>query len=151
MELTGSVLSGLFVALVWAVIRTVEFFIKKYGRSKEDTEIKELTEKVDKAFVAATKEQKELFEILLEQSKKMYDMHNVYNENHTAAWYYPSEALTLTRESKNSLENLESAIEEVRDGQAIIVNRISDLITSQKLMTERVGDLIAALNNKFSR
>lgn len=150
MELTGPAFTGLFIGLIWALIRVVEYFIKRYNGTKEDSGIKDIVEKIEKN-CALTAEQAEMLKEISEKNNKMFDMHNVYNENHAAAWYYPSEALSLARESHTCLGNLESAIEEVKDGQAIIVNRISDLITSQKLMTERVGDLIAALNNKFSR
>ncbi|MFA5048460.1 MAG: hypothetical protein WC516_05565 [Patescibacteria group bacterium] len=171
MEITGSVLTGLFVGLVWALIKVVEFFIKKYGKSKEDIEtnvsanklaetqtnqFKDISEKISqiKDFCILTKEQSDKLDEIWQKTKKLEDMHNVYNENHAPAWYIPTELLPLVRESNICLENLEKsldiAIDEIKAGHVIVVNRISDLITSQKLVTERLGDLISALN-KFSR
>lgn len=171
MEITGSVLTGLFVGLVWALIKVVEFFIKKYGKSKDDVEgsisaaklaetqvnqFKDIAEKISefKSSCTLTKEQSDKLEEIWQKIKKMDDMHNVYNENHAPAWYIPSELLPLVRESSVCLDNLEKsldiAIDEIKAGHSIVVNRISDLITSQKLVTERLGDLISALN-KFSR
>lgn len=171
MEITGSVLTGLFVGLVWALIKVVEFFIKKYGKSKEDAEgsaaatklaeiqvnqFKDIAEKISefKDSCVLTKEQSDKLDEIWQKVKKLDDMHNVYNENHAPAWYVPSELLPLVRESNVCLDNLEKsldiAIDEIKAGHSIVVNRISDLITSQKLVTERLGDLISALN-KFSR
>lgn len=163
MELTGTVLSGLFVALVYALIEVVKFFVKKYGKSKEESEensqsdaVKNLCEKIDRLEESHvfTKEFASKIEDIFQKTKKLEDMHNVYNDNHAPAWYIPSELLPLVRESSVCLDNLEKsldiAIDEIKAGHSVVVNRISDLITSQKLVTERLGDLISALN-KFSR
>lgn len=172
MELTGHALTGLFIGLVWVLIETVKFFIRKYGKTKDAAELesvavnlanvqvaqfKEISDKISqvKESCFLTKEQVDILEEVREKIRKLDEMHSVFNENHVPAWYVPSELLTLVRESSTCLDNLEKsldiAIDEIKAGQAVVVNRMSDLITSQKLMTERLGDLIAALNNKFSR
>lgn len=146
MEILNSAITGAFVGLIWALIKVVEYFIKKYSNADE-TPVK-ICEFKD--FCDIKKKQVEKMEDILLKLKKIDEMHNVYNDDHVPAWYVPSELLPLVRESNHCLENLDKSLEvvldEIKTGQSNIINRMTDLITSQKLMTERLSDLISALN-----
>jgi len=141
MEITDSAIIALFSGLVFTLIRVVEFFISKYKKPKPDNIIDNLTKSINS--------QEEMSKKILEYTKHLDDMHNVYND-HVPAWYVPSDMLELTRENNNSLNILLKYIYSMEDDQRTIINKMLELINSQKLMTDRVGDLINALN-KISR
>lgn len=128
-------LTALFIGMAWALIKVVEFFISKYKKGKES---QGLTEK-----------QEEMLKEAADYSKNLFEMHNVYDESRIPLWIFPPEISKLVRETHNSLEmltkELEDSVDNMKYDQSIVVNKITDLVTSQKLMTERLGDLIAAL------
>lgn len=165
MEITGSALTALFVGLVWTLINVVKYFITKYGKQKYSNAIlvgdqakilAEICIKINeiKERGTLTKEQQEIMEKSLNYIQKLHEMHAVYNDDHVPAWYVPKDLIDLVRNIHGRLDALCKEIEEnlddVKKGQTVIVGNMSELITSQKLMTERLGDLISALN-KFSR
>jgi hypothetical protein len=161
MELTGSALTAAFIGLIWVLIKVVEFFISKYKNNKE---VKGLTnEQVEtlrkihdgcNSLNEASKEHNAMLRKILSYSEHLDHMHSVYNDDHAPAWYMPPDMLKLVRENYNLSKILSRDIEEHMDefkgDQDVIVNKMTELITSQKLMTERLGDLISALN-KISR
>lgn len=153
MELTGSVLTALFVGLVWALIRVVEFFVSKYKTTKE-TGQEVLLKRLQNDFQESNKIQCEILNKILHYCENLDNMHSVYNDDHAPAWYIPPDMIKLVRENNNLSKMLSKEIEEHMDefkgDQDIIVVKMTELITSQKLMTERLGDLISALN-KLSR
>jgi hypothetical protein len=157
MQLENSALTALLVSLVITLIKVVEFFLKK----RTDVELKET--KV--LLIEATKEVAKLKEELLvikecatESLKgvgKIYDMHNVYTSNHIPVWYVPGDLLSLVQSTNSDIKFFQQRttenIEKIGDGQSIVVEKISDLINSQRLMTERLGDLIKIFKeNKLS-
>jgi len=141
MEITDSAIIALFSGLVFTLIRVVEFFISKYKKDKPKDIISDLTKNIEN--------QEEISKKILEHTKHLDEMHSVYND-HIPAWYVPSDMLELIRENNNSLNILLKYIYSMEDDQRTIINKMLELINSQKLMTDRVGDLINALN-KFSR
>ncbi len=76
----------------------------------------------------------------------MDELHSVYDNNRVPKWYVPGEMLTLIRNTDNALKSLsnelEDSIDKSESGQRAVLDKMSDLISSQKLMTERLGDLI---------
>lgn len=172
MEITGSALTALFVGLIWTLIRVVEFFIRKYGKVKEEEEatalaksltltqtnqFKEISEEIQRINhngCLATEAKADILEKICENSNKLFELHNVFNENHVPAWYVPSDLIELVRKSNNCLNNLERNLDLANNDrkaeQHITIDRLSDLIGSQKTMTERLSDLIVILN-KFNQ
>lgn len=161
MEITlaGAALNTLFFGMCWALIKTIEFFISKYRPAKQDTQtddirqdIKEMNAKFTKLhdIEGLTKEQIKSLQGISGKIEKLFDWHNVYNENHVLAWYMPSELLSLVRDANKTLANLEDyTLDEIRDNQNNIVEHISTLITSQRILTERLSDLINTLNKNL--
>ena len=161
MEITSSAMTALFVGLVWTLINVVKYFMAKYGKQKvvdatlvgtQANSLEDIKSKISeiKERGALTKEQAEI----LAGIKELKRMHEVFNDDHVPAWYVPKDLIELVRSTHSRLNSLckemEENLDDVKHGQTTIVGNMSELITSQKLMTERLGDLISALN-KLSR
>ena len=155
MEIGSAALAGLFMAMGWALVKTVEFFVKKYGKNavvqldnEQTRQLKEIYQQcvLQTRFGALTKNQ----EIRLKDIEKsvihLDELHSVYDENHIPTWYVPRGLLSLARSINNDInimsDDLKEELGRISAGQSISVEKISDLITSQKLVTERLGDLI---------
>jgi len=161
MEFTRSALTAVFVGLIWALIKVVEFFISKYRNNKETKgltdEQAEILRKIHNGcdhLNEINKEHDAMLKKILSYSEHLDQMHSVYNDDHAPAWYMPPDMIKLVRENYNLSKilsrDIEEHMDEFKDDQGVIVNKMTELITSQKLMTERLGDLISALN-KISR
>jgi len=165
MELTASAVTALFVALIWTLINVVKYFVTKYGKQRvigaelvgdQAKMLREVDQKIldIKERGTLTKEQEDILKEALAYVKKLHEMHAVYNDDHVPAWYVPKDLIELVRNTHARLNSLckqmEESLDDVKQGQTVIVGNMSELITSQKLMTERLGDLISALN-KLSR
>lgn len=154
---TGSILTALIVGFLWSVFRIIEYLVSKkknnrWGVSQDKKlnelhsvimgQVKEHQKFMVKLDVAITK--------IEEQVKHLDEMHSVYDENLVPRWYLPSDVAKLVRQIHTTLEatckEMESNFEEVKDGQSVFVDRVIDLVSSQKLMVERLGDLINKLN-----
>jgi len=160
LEITNSVFTALFVGLVWCLIKVVEFFIKKYSNKSEKVLagedeyelIKIISDQLAtiKDNGTLTENQEKMIEEILEHTRRLYELHNVYNEDHTLAWYVHPEIITLARQSQNCLVSLEKTLDnvtdEIKDEQGSIINKIIDLVSSQRALTERLSDLISTLN-----
>jgi hypothetical protein len=127
MEIGSAAITALFVGLIWTLIKVVEFFVSGKKRG-------------------LTPEQEQILLYIQGRVKHLDELHSVYDSNHVPKWYVPGELLTLIRETHSALEalshELDDSMEKVTSGQASSVQKISDLINSQKLMTERLGDLV---------
>lgn len=138
MDFTSPALTALFIALVYTLIRVVTHFITKRNgngnghKSSLTAEQEALLKKIDKHVEALEK------------------MHDVYDENHVPSWYVPAGLLDTVKEVQISLKILDKEINEtlneIKAGHTILVDKLSDLISSQRLITERLGDLISKLN-----
>lgn len=152
MELTGSAVTALFVGLVWTLIKVVEFFLNKNKnkvvptlnpeQSKSLSNIENCAEEMKNIIT----KQNILIKNMLDKSEDLYDMHNVYNDDHVPAWYVSPDLIKLVRENNIKFIDILKKMGEVGMDQDRIVEKMSDLIASQKVMTERLGDLITALN-----
>jgi predicted oxidoreductase len=128
-SLSGSALTALFVGMVWALVKTVEYFVsRRNGRP---------------AFYGEYSEQLQETHQL---TKELHELHEVYDENHVPLWYVPREMLTLVREIHTCMENSENQVGEIKSGQAVLFEKITELIASQMLLTQRLGDLVAKLD-----
>lgn len=156
MELTSSALTALFIGLVWTLIKVVEYFI---NRGKNDVVRNESEERdalissrniniINK--IEHLQQQCAMLSDIYNKVKKLEESHSVVDENLIPRWYVPSELLPIVRQMHNSLDimcrELQENLEAVKDGQASLVERILDLVSSQKIMVERLGDIIAKLN-----
>lgn len=151
MELVGSAITAAFVGLIWALIKVVDYFISKNKIKTSQLDPLQLKEFVTffNNFQNNCKEQNKMLKDILDHSKDIYDMHNVYNEDHVPAWYVSPDLIRIVRENNMKSIDLLKQLIEIGSDQDTIVNKMAELITSQKLMTERLGDLIFALNKKM--
>ena len=157
--LTSSLLTSLFVGLVVTLIKVVEYFISKRqdkkGLSKYQEEmLQKICQYIGEAekHGALTEKQEELLEEINDNTEDLLDMHSVYDENRVPRWYVSADLMPLVRKIYGTLKTLNKELEEnisdVKEGQTMLVSRMIDLISSQKLMVERLGDLIVKLDNK---
>jgi len=127
MEFGSAAITALFVGLIWTLIKVVEFFVSGKKRGM-------------------TPEQEEILRQINRHVNNLHEMHSVFDDNHVPKWYVPGELLTLIRETRSTLDDLsrelDDSMDKIASGQASSVQKISDLINSQKLMTERLGDLV---------
>lgn len=141
-DITSPALTTLFIALVYALIRVVNYLIaKKTGSDKV-----ELADDQKKTIEATGGSVGEILRI----SKRMDELHNVYDSNHTPKWYFSSDTIPLLRKVDFDLTTLSrenhSVMNEIKSGQSILVDKLMDLINTQRLMTERLGDLLRKLD-----
>ena len=157
--LTSSLLTSLFVGLVVTLIKVVEYFIsrrqEKKGLSKPQEEmLQKICQYIGEAekHGSLTEKQEELLEEINDNTEDLLDMHSVYDENRVPRWYVSADLMPLVRKIYGTLKTLNKELEEnisdVKEGQTMLVSRMIDLISSQKLMVERLGDLIVKLDNK---
>jgi hypothetical protein len=126
MEIENAALISLFIAMGWCLIRVVEFFIKKYGKNdstKDDKQIKCL-------------------ENIENMVKHLENVHNVLDDNNIPKWYIPREILPIVKETLSIIYKLKEDLVRVSNDQHVSIEKMVDLISSQKLVTERLGDLI---------
>jgi len=152
MTITGSALTALFIGLVWTLIKVVEYFIKK---NKEKGNEYQIGQEQSKLFEICKRlqyldELESVIDNIEDKIKKLDEMHSVYDENRVPKWYVQSEILMLVRQIHNKLDIFEKELEEdiyiIKNGQTAIIEKILDLLNAQKLMVERLGDLIRKLN-----
>lgn len=141
-DLTNSALTALFISMVYTLIRVIGYFIsKKIGLDKIGFS-ENHAEQLDTLMEFAEKNDKYI--------SKMNEMHQVFDQNHVPVWYVPAELLTTVRHINSEITSLNKdigdTIGEIKAGQTVLVDKLSDLINSQRLMTERLGDLIMKLN-----
>lgn len=146
MELTGSALTALFIGLVWTLIKVVEYFLSKSSKKQV------LINEKDKFNEICVKLQQfgDLLNVIDNSLKHLNEMHSVYDENRVPRWYISPEILPLVRQIHNSLEIIGKEFEDdfviVKTGQTTIIQKILDLLSAQKLMVERLSDIIMKLN-----
>lgn len=151
MELTGSAITALFVGLVWTLIKVVEHFLARRNGKKSglsEGQCQQLNEIHTKLKCLGDIEK--ILDLVEEKVKHLDDLHSVYDENRVPKWYVSSEILPIIRKIHNSLEIMGKEVEEdladVKGGQSMLTQKILDLLTAQKLMVERLGDIIIKLN-----
>lgn len=156
-----SVLTAFGLAFFWAIFKVIEYLVSKKKNSRWGKEQERKLDETHNATLLLIKEHekfmKDLF-IFLENINKriehLDDMHCVYDENLIPRWYLPSDMIKMVRQIHTNLETtckeMEAGFNEVEDNQSALSERVIDLISSQKLMVERLGDLINKLNRLSS-
>jgi hypothetical protein len=155
MELGSAAVTGLFIGMAWALVRVVEYFVKKYGKAEKVGLNDELSKQISEIhqqcmscnrYGVLTEHQENCLENIEKLVKHLDELHSVYDENHVPKWYVPKEILSIVRSITNDIDNMSDDLKEelgkISAGQSISVEKISELINSQKLVTERLGDLI---------
>jgi hypothetical protein len=154
MEISSAALVSLFIGMGWALIRVVEFFIKKYSKNGKTCLTEEQNKMLYEVYTSIVKsdlnnmlkKQEEMLDNIHKLIEHLDDLHSVYDENHVPKWYFPKEILQLSRSIFNEVKILDDEISgeisRMSAGQSIMVDKISDLINSQKLVTEKLNDLI---------
>lgn len=141
-DLTNSTLTAVFIAMIYTLIRVIGYFISKKMGSDKVSLSDNHVEQLDLLTELAEKNDKYI--------SKMHEMHNVFDQNHVPIWYVPAELLMTVRNINSEIVSLNKDIGdtmgEIKAGQTVLVDKLSDLINSQRLMTERLGDLIMKLN-----
>lgn len=132
-SIPSSALTALFVGMAWALVKTVEYFVSR--KSTKGSQV-----------VPFHEGHSEQLSEIHDCTKQLCEQHAVYDENHVPLWYFPREMLVLMREMHACVETTESRIEEIKTGQAVLFEKMTELISSQMLLTQRIGDLIAKLD-----
>lgn len=135
MDLTNPALTTLFIALIYTLIKVVEHFLSK----NKNNIILDKLNLIEGEMCNAIK-----------ATDTLSKMHEVYDNNRVPVWYVPSELLSTVRNMSMDLSVLNKEIVEtmgeIKTGQTVLVDKLSDLINSQRLMTERLQDLVLKLN-----
>jgi len=142
LSLSGSALTALFVGMAWALIKTVEYFISK--RNSKNNRSDALSDAQSRNVLR--QEQVAQLEEIHKLTKEIHMLHAVYDENHMPLWYVPREMLSLIRGMNNCMANSEDRIDEIKSGQAVLFEKMTELISSQMLLMQRLGDLVAKLD-----
>jgi len=153
--LASPALSALFIGVVWTLVKVVKYFIDK--RTEQEVEINKSPDLSINLSTEFANNVSKNIKAIRKSTDNLLEMHSVFNENHVPKWYVPAEILTLVRQINNQLDNmyiqlktikedLASNIGDVKSGQVISVEKMTDLINSQKLMTERMLDLVSKLD-----
>lgn len=152
-----SVLVAFGLAFFWAIFKVIEYLVSKKKSSKWGKEQDKKLNDIHEAVILRVKDHEkfmihlsDLLNKIEERVKHLDDMHSVYDENLIPRWYLPSDMIKMVRQIHNNLEvtckEMEAGFCEVEDSQSALGERVIDLITSQKIMVERLGDLISKLN-----
>ena len=148
-DFTNPALTTLFIAMVYALIRVVGYFISKKTGGDKAVLAEQHVKQLD-ALEGAMERNKKMIEASNRSVEKLTEMHEVFDGNRVPVWYVPSELLTTVRSINTEITVLNKEIietmGEIKAGQTVLVDKLGDLINSQRLMTERLGDLIMKLN-----
>lgn len=156
--LTVAVILGLVKAIDWLLSRKRENFSKTQENKLEDIldTSKKLTNAIERVIEggALTREQRDLIEEIYKMTEHLNALHSVYDNNHVPKWYVPSDLIDRLVKINSRLEMLSERqtnnLDEIKESQTILIQKISDLILSQNHMTDRLGDLLNVLgkNNR---
>jgi hypothetical protein len=155
-----SVLVAFGLAFFWVIFRIIEYFINKKKTVKWDKDHKKKLYEMHDIIVMRAKKHDEFLsnlssileklDIIEDKLKHLDDMHCVYDENLVPRWYLPTDMIKMVRQIHSNLEvtckEMEAGFGDIEDSQSALGERVIDLITSQRIMVERLGDLINKLN-----
>lgn len=155
-----SVLVAFLLAFFWTIFKVIEYFVSKkrsvrWGKEQDQRlcEIHLHLMDMEKTQSIFTEEVSELIEQINYRVKHLDDMHSNYDENLVPRWYLPPDMAKTVRQINHNLEatykEIEVGFKEIGEDQSNLIERVIDLITAQKIMVERMGDLIGKLN-RFS-
>jgi hypothetical protein len=152
-----SVLVAFLLAFFWTIFKVIEYYFSKKRNVRWGKEQDQRLIEIHSHLIAMEKAQNDFIENLSSivevvecRVKHLDEMHSVYDENLIPRWYLPSDMAKIIRQIQNNLEvtykEMETGFREIGDDQSDLSGRMIDLITSQKIMVERLGDLIGKLN-----
>ncbi len=155
-----SVLVAFLLAFFWTVFKVIEYYISKkrsakWGKEQEQklSEIHSCLLNMEKTQYVFIKELDSTVEEISVRIRHLDDMHSNYDENLIPRWYLPPDMAKTVRLIYNNItatyKEIGVGFKEIGDEQSSLSDRVIDLITSQKVMVERLGDLINKLN-RFS-
>lgn len=94
-----------------------------------------------------TKDQEVLLDKIMKGVVHLDELHSVYDDNHVPKWYVPSDLQDKILKILMQVAAMDDHLDEVKEGQGALIQKISELISSQQLMTQRMGDLISKLDS----
>ena len=141
MTITGSALTALFLGMAWALIRTVEFLISRRSIKNGNGNGK----------AHSAKEQEQLLEDIYSLTNEMYKLHVVFDENHVPLWYVPRETVKQIRDVNEHIVVTAKDIAGIKSGQTLMVEKVLELIVSQKILLDRLSDLIIKMDRFINK
>jgi len=112
MEINHAALAGLFVALVWVLIKVVEFFLKKYGNGKSEKNDSDKILKEINNFKLQILYYNSVLLDIQKCIKHLDELHCVYDDNHVPIWFVPREILPKIREISNDIDRMHDSLRE---------------------------------------
>jgi signal-transduction protein with cAMP-binding, CBS, and nucleotidyltransferase domain len=166
MSISNSLITAVVVAFVLGLIKAIDWLLSKRRDNQNDSLSELQAEQLEKVTKTSdsikhnvikiietgslTKEQEELIEEIHKMIEHLNELHSVYDGNHVPKWYVPSDLVDrlIKIDSKLELLNLRQSesLDEIKDLQNEVFQKISNLISSQNHLTDRIGDLINILN-----
>ena len=165
--ISNSLITALVVAFVLGLIKAIDWLLSR--RNKSDEGLSDLhAEQLEKTSEAVdlikynivkilengtlTKEHESLIEEIHKMLEHLDDLHSVYDNNHVPKWYVPSDLIERLMNIYSKLELISfrqiEGMEEIKDLQNELFQKISNLISSQNHLTDRISDLINILNQR---
>jgi len=153
MAVAESLITAVVVAGVLGLIKAIDYLLSKREGSKgvlTDSQSKQLEEshrtvRDIKERGTLTRDQEGILRDTNKRVGQLHEMHAVYDDNHVPRWYVPNNLSERLVQMEQKLALADLHMEELKASQAALIEKISDLITSQHLMTQRVGDLVSKL------
>jgi len=164
MDIQNPALVGIFVGMAWALIRVVEYFVKKYrGDNKvylvdeHFNLLKDIHEQCSLCgrFGPLTTSQTQSLENIEKISNHLDNLHSVFDDNHVPKWYFPKEMMKEIKTIHNDIGQLSLTLRnefvKLSSGQSVSIEKMSELINAQKLITERLGDLVVLWTQSLNK
>ena len=158
MEFTTSAITAAFVGMIWALIKVVEYFISRNKKnvngltSDQNDKLNVVYDYVKEVEKHGTlnKSQDDTLLDIQDIIEDLQDLHMVFDDNRIPKWYVPSELLPIVRKTYGEIQSqnkeINSFLRGIENGQNIMVDKLIELMSSQKIMIERLGDLIGRIN-----
>lgn len=157
MPFAESAVTAVIVAVFLGLVKGIDYLLTK--RNEKNKPPPGLTEDQAKFLSEAhrmvsdikergtlTKEQETLLDQIMKGITHLDELHSVYDDNHVPMWYVPSDLKDKLMKILIQVAAMDDHLDEVKEGQGALIRKISDLISSQQLMTQRMGDLISKLD-----
>ena len=166
MEISSYVVIGVLIVAVKALSKVVEYFLEKNKKhppciaQKQNEKLLAMEKNISylKEHWDSFRKLEHSMDMVLERVKHLDEIHSVYNDDHVPSWYVPKRMLPLLMDIEKTLDKfsqkMEEDVEEMKDNvkkdHAVLADKIVDLISSNRLTVERIGDLISELNKKLT-
>jgi len=158
MPLAESAITAVIVSVFLGLIKGIDYLLTR--RNEKDKPTHGLTDEQTKFLIEAhrmvadikergtlTREQEARLDAIMKAVLHLDELHSVFDENHVPRWYVPSDLQEKLMKLLVQITTMDDHLDEVKEGQGALIQKISDLISSQQLMTQRMGDLISKLDS----